>query len=398
MARRATSCRGEGRRLSAGISKRCCTSESGRNRRRATPRTVHHRAGRCRPGRVRGNCAPAWTHGAGRLSAGTGGPSGGRGRLSGDLPGPGTEGSFRPQNERLLGAWLHGVSARVARRARLSDRRRRETQLPEEGPARLDDENPELAELRSILDEELGRLPEKYRRPVVLCYLEGQIARRSRPRAGLEQGDRVGTAGTCQGLAARPVGSPWFVVHRGPGGCLPAPPTASAAMPSSLLPLTVRAATVARLSGLEVGLASGQAAALARGILKTMSLGRIKVAVPLLLMGLSTVAVGASWFGNHRSIGPLPSRVRTPSATSRDHPLPHVVGVSYTPDGKSILSAQSDGLVRFWDLASTRQVRTINLLEDAGGGRTACCASSPSPPTAACWPWWVQDAIARDTG
>ena len=36
------------------------------------------------------------------------------------------------------------------------------------------DTNLEQIELRTIIDEEIGRLPERYRRPVVLCYLEGR--------------------------------------------------------------------------------------------------------------------------------------------------------------------------------------------------------------------------------
>ena len=80
--------------------------------------------------------------------------------------------SVRKQDS--LGPWLHGVAARVARRAVYLSRRRKETTLPTDdlaGTSRIDHES---VELRSILDEELDRLPEKYRRPMVLCYLEGQ--------------------------------------------------------------------------------------------------------------------------------------------------------------------------------------------------------------------------------
>ena len=47
----------------------------------------------------------------------------------------------------------------------------------------------ELEDLRPILDEELDRLDEKYRAPLVLCYLEGK----TRDEAARELGYRLGT-------------------------------------------------------------------------------------------------------------------------------------------------------------------------------------------------------------
>jgi len=80
-----------------------------------------------------------------------------------------------------VAGWLQAVARRLSLQARcLTDRRGRHAadgwlELPEpcttrEGPLA------EVArcELRLVLDEELGRLPEKYRAPVVLCYLEGK--------------------------------------------------------------------------------------------------------------------------------------------------------------------------------------------------------------------------------
>jgi RNA polymerase sigma factor (sigma-70 family) len=72
-----------------------------------------------------------------------------------------------------LAHWLHGVAYRLAIRARANrdqifDRRANDRSQP----------NPmdELTgrELRQILHEELDRLPESYRTPLILCYLEGQ--------------------------------------------------------------------------------------------------------------------------------------------------------------------------------------------------------------------------------
>jgi len=73
-----------------------------------------------------------------------------------------------------LGPWLHGVACRIAQRARAFAKQRREEPLLNRdlvGHAPLEAAS---AELREVIDMELNRLPEKYRRPVVLCFLEGR--------------------------------------------------------------------------------------------------------------------------------------------------------------------------------------------------------------------------------
>jgi RNA polymerase sigma-70 factor (ECF subfamily) len=72
-----------------------------------------------------------------------------------------------------LGPWLYGVSRRVAARARATSLRRRAREASGveavAGPA----PDPIRAERFAILDEEIGRLPERERAAVVLCDLEG---------------------------------------------------------------------------------------------------------------------------------------------------------------------------------------------------------------------------------
>lgn len=71
-----------------------------------------------------------------------------------------------------VAGFLHGVAYRLAVRAR----KRRVRELPASlcdnaaGPA----EQLTWKEMLGILDDELGRLPEPYRTPLVLCYLEGR--------------------------------------------------------------------------------------------------------------------------------------------------------------------------------------------------------------------------------
>ena len=78
------------------------------------------------------------------------------------------------RDRELLGPWLYGVARRVANRARADASRRRTRERSGAEEAAM--ESPGVRdpdELRAVLDEELGRLPEKYRAPLVLCYLEG---------------------------------------------------------------------------------------------------------------------------------------------------------------------------------------------------------------------------------
>src|SRR5262245_1755102 len=81
----------------------------------------------------------------------------------------------------LLGNWLYGVALRTAREARVRDdrRRRRESTAPfeERGEPISDVAEPDAQvisrEQFEALHDEVSRLPERDRAPVVLCELEG---------------------------------------------------------------------------------------------------------------------------------------------------------------------------------------------------------------------------------
>src|SRR5438309_2137235 len=65
-----------------------------------------------------------------------------------------------------LGPWLHGVARRVATRSRALSARRAARERPGAEDRAISEYDPaEAIELRSALDEELARLPEKYRAP-----------------------------------------------------------------------------------------------------------------------------------------------------------------------------------------------------------------------------------------
>lgn len=75
-----------------------------------------------------------------------------------------------------LGPWLCSVAYRTAQRARAVASRYRlgnEEQL-QNAEDRPEDDDPFKVDLRPLLYEELGRLPDRYRAPIVLCHLEGK--------------------------------------------------------------------------------------------------------------------------------------------------------------------------------------------------------------------------------
>jgi RNA polymerase sigma factor (sigma-70 family) len=99
----------------------------------------------------------------------------------------------RLRNPGAVAAWLYGTAVRIARYARRSARRTgaRERKAPRRLPA---DPLAEITgrELVAAVDEELARLPEPFRAPVVLCCIEGLSQDEAARRLGWSPGSVKG--------------------------------------------------------------------------------------------------------------------------------------------------------------------------------------------------------------
>src|SRR5262249_52281674 len=74
-----------------------------------------------------------------------------------------------------LAGWLYTVAYRLALRLRADAARRREHERQAATMSPTEPRNDAAwKELAALLDEELNHLPEKYRTPLVLCYLQGK--------------------------------------------------------------------------------------------------------------------------------------------------------------------------------------------------------------------------------
>ncbi len=80
-------------------------------------------------------------------------------------------------NRAAIGSWLYCVAYRAACRARAQAKRRNDREQVSASPLPVstnDSDELNVRELQAILHEELQRLPEKFRTPLLMCYWEGK--------------------------------------------------------------------------------------------------------------------------------------------------------------------------------------------------------------------------------
>jgi RNA polymerase sigma factor (sigma-70 family) len=200
----------------------------------------------------------------------------------------------------LLGNWLYGVAYRTAldARAAAARRRARERQvnpMPESEASGGADAGPDL---RLLLDQELSRLPDKYRVPVVLCDLEGRTRRDVARQLGIPVGTLSGRLTTSHRMLAKRLARRGLALSGGALTAALSPSAASAGVPPPLVAATVAAATAQA-----AGLVSARIAALAEGVLRAMLLKKLKIVTAVLL---AAGLVGAALLA-YQSIAAQPS-------------------------------------------------------------------------------------------
>jgi len=194
-----------------------------------------------------------------------------------------------------LASWLHRVAYRVAMNAKRT--RRMTSEDSSAAVAHPQDEPATAAVLREaqvIVDEELNRLPEKYRAPFVLCCLDGK----SRAEAAAELGLKEGTVSSRLARARQELQQ--RLTRRGVvlsvALCvLDLTRTAAPAIGPALAGRTAHAAVCFAAGLAEASeLASGPAVALAKGVLFAMSTtSKLKIAAALVLTIGFITATGA---------------------------------------------------------------------------------------------------------
>jgi RNA polymerase sigma-70 factor (ECF subfamily) len=237
-----------------------------------------------------------------------------------------------------VGSWLHGMALRVASRARARAlcRRHHERRRAEMTERRIEGEDgvPLLEDEHArVLQEEIGRLPEKFRAAVVLCYLEGLTHEGAAGQLGCPVGTiRSRLAATRERLKRR-------LTRRGVASAAPVAWLASASarvsesvpsgttVPVALAEGTIRAAMQVGLGeGALAGIVSAEAVALWEGASANMMTTKMTlVATMVLVSGLVTAGVGVTAYsalGRDESFAPAQVKGASPPPEKWAPPKP----------------------------------------------------------------------------
>jgi RNA polymerase sigma factor (sigma-70 family) len=211
--------------------------------------------------------------------------------------------------------WLYGVAYQTARKARASRarkqaRERQVSDLPEPigagaGP---------WHDLIPILDRELSRLPEKYRRAIVLCDLQGKSRKQAAGELALPEGTLSGRLTRGRAMLAKRLARHGAV----PSGAALAAVLSQEALSASLSshPLVAAVETAQLLTAgqpVATGLILARFNTLTQGVLKVMPIMKLKFATGVLL---AAAAAGAGAHVSGRSHVPLLRRENLLASTN----------------------------------------------------------------------------------
>jgi RNA polymerase sigma factor (sigma-70 family) len=292
----------------------------------------------------------------------------------------------------MVANWLYGVAHQTALKARAvtAKRRVRErqvTEMPEPATA-----EPLWNDLQPLLDQELSRLPDKYRVAIVLCDLEAKTRKEAARQLGVPDGTLAARLARGRVMLAKRLARRGLAVSGGALGAMLAQNVASAGVPTLVVSSTIKAATLfAAGQTAAAGVISAKAAALTDGVLKSMLLTKLKIATAVcLIAGVTLCAVGVLaqevWAEVEPTKGTVATLSEPPESGSEkaatgsaqagdplntgaplragpprvmvEHKSP-VACLAWSPDGRWVAAATEDGAIHVTEAATGKEVRSF---------------------------------------
>jgi RNA polymerase sigma factor (sigma-70 family) len=282
-----------------------------------------------------------------------------------------------------VGSWLYGVAYRIARNAKVSAarRRQREREVP---PVSAAGEEAMPNELGPLLSEELSRLPEKYRAPLVLCYLEGKTNEEAAGALGWPSGTVKGRLARGREMLRTRLARRALVLSAGTIAAELTQTTAHAAVSPAIAEATISAAALFAAGGAAAAsVAPEPVLELCQQALKEMVMIRLR-SIAISLVAVVALGVGVSWAALRAPV--VPGGAPDPKAVddakqvaeapaADDEPIPdgargrigtvrlrHAGPIEALAFAKSeerpyLASASTDGSVVVWDARTGKEVR-----------------------------------------
>jgi RNA polymerase sigma factor (sigma-70 family) len=185
----------------------------------------------------------------------------------------------------MVGNWLYGVAHQTALQAQraVTRRRAREMQVLEMPDTEAVPQDPWPA-LQPLLDQELSRLPDRYRAVLVLADLEGKTRNEVAALLGCPEGTVASRLVRARAMLAKRLTQRGVTLSSGALAAVLAQNVASAVVPASVVMTTIKAAN---LTAIPV-----KVAALAEGVLKTMLLTKLKNVMAMVVVAAMVGLIG----------------------------------------------------------------------------------------------------------
>ena len=284
----------------------------------------------------------------------------------------------------LVGNWLYGAAYRAALETRAANARRaRERQVREMPEPQAAAQTDVWRDLRPLLDEELNRLPDKYRLPLVLCDLEGRKRREIARQLRIPEGTLSSRLATGRKMLAKRLGRKGVALSGGGLALALSEHSVSASVRCALFDSTVHAAMlVAAGSALTGGVISARVAAATDGVMRTMFLNRLKALAAILISIGALLAGGAVAY--HAAAGGQKQKEQAGDRKAQDEGkvgqvrcleghAGGILRVAFSPDGRLAASSAMSNTIRVWELSTGKLIHVL----EGHGDRVDCVTFSP---------------------
>jgi RNA polymerase sigma factor (sigma-70 family) len=299
-----------------------------------------------------------------------------------------------------LGGWLYAVAQRIALKARAQAAKRRvRERRPDRMPNAETLDEHTWEDLRGVLDEEIGRLPQKYRNSIVLCYFQEKTHDQAAKELGCPRTSLTNRVTRARELLRQQLVRRGIALSAGLLVTVLSEKALGARVGALLTLNTVKAAlTFAAGKSLAAGCISAQALALGKGAMPGLLGLKGKILLLVLALGLTAAGAGLAGFGGFgekpqptkmvRTLHPTartgetskPQKEAPPATDVYGDPLPDdaisrlgtvrlrlgsygASSLHFSSDGKSVISEGGNG-VKIWDADSGAQLRFFPNGED----------------------------------